>query len=1246
MYTLNDTKDFNDRPNNRYTFTYASNQDVDILEDKVEDVQGSNIPLEGGKIPSNYLPTNTVQTGTDGKISSEVLPTNVVTLGDDGLISSNQLPGFVDDVVEVESLPDSGETGKIYIVTSGENVNKQYRWSGSQFVELTSGNIVIGEVTGTAYDGGKGKNLESSLNNHVADTNVHVTTSEKELWNNKPDSTVLNDYALKTEIPDVSNFATTERVTEVEAKIPTDYVTSAELEEEINIVESQIPYDYLTTEDIEGVYALKTDIPTDYVNTSTFNTEIETVKNSIPTDVVTHTELTEVENKMPDVSGFATKTEVEEVASNIPTDFITHEELNNSISTLATTEALNTVESKIPTDYVTSSQLDEVEGKIPSVSSWALTDNEETIPAAKLPSFVDDIVEVNQLPETGESGKIYLLIEGDQTTQYRWSGTHFVRIDHDGLVIGTVTGTALDGKIGTDHINNSDIHVTITDKETWNNKIDESALEPYVLKTDLDSYVTKEEATEAHEDLELKITEIVGIPIRTGLNKKYTNEEIFTWFGVEDLPGIKSLFIKKRLALKYGIQLSGNPHYYNIPVQYAEFLDANTIHIIAIGLDTSNDAPSKYDITIKLNEELITETSNIKVDIIPLDTEVDLSEYALKTDIPDVSDFVDTATLTSTVSEINNSVDKKIETGTADFTTREEVQSELAKIEEKIPSIDGLASETYVDGKITEVEGKIPSLDGYAKTSDIPDVSNFITEDILISTIQAETASTEKKIETAVSGLATTIEVQSGLAEVEDKIPDISDLAKQSDSLSYNMGDFETLDAASLKAADHQFYNNPDRRILHFSVNNTDLGMILNVMGSMQDGYPYKSRQYLYYGNHIYTRYISRGASTGDVSYTQWIQNDNVTFAGKGVRSDLLFDLTPESTVEDVKAALTYPNGDGVLTEDDLEACTEKGMFLNDYTTGKPVMVGLHRIGPYYTFTLVENNIIKEIGIASDYTVQAAPNNAEYLRSDWNKLPVETKIPIWTSINGIKSSTTILGWFGCKTVGELRDKIKDSSLVSMLYLNSADMFYRIPIEFIELKNSDNQIHLVTVGVDMSDDSPTRYEITANLDGTIIENESNVKVVKEGLLPTATFNDYKKQMFGDIDVDKYTGNSAYSAQFLAKLEQSYIDDLGNPDNIDGKPYDSTTNKYVIGQPYLTWAYFDDTFTFHYDLYSKLHCGFFGDTLMSILGTSFTTNHMDGNKASAITSLETSADNNAIIEKINELISVLKERGVTL
>ena len=1029
MYTLNDTKDFNDRPNNRYTFTYASNQDVDVLEGKVEDVQGSNIPLEGGKIPSNYLPTNTVQTGTDGKISSEVLPTNVVTLGDDGLISSNQLPGFVDDVVEVENLPESGEAGKIYIVTSGENVNKQYRWSGSQFVELTSGNIVIGEVTGTAYDGGKGKNLESSLNNHVADTNVHVTASEKELWNNKLDSTALNDYALKTEIPDVSNFATTEQVSEVEAKIPTDYVTSAELEEEINIVESQIPNDYASEDELAAVEAKIPDIS----NLAT-KEELSNVENKIPdvSGFATKEEVSTVENKIPDVSNLATKTEVEEVASNIPTDFITQEELNNSISTLATTEALSTVEAKIPTDYVTNSQLDEVEGKIPSVSSWALTDNEETIPAAKLPSFVDDIVEVNQLPEAGESGKIYLLIEGEQTTQYRWSGTRFVRIDHDGLVIGTVTGTALDGKIGTDHINNSDIHVTITDKETWNNKLDSEDLEPYALKTDLDSYTTKEEATEAHEDLELKITEIVGIPIRTGLNKKYTNEQIFAWFGVEDLAGLKSLFVNKRLALKYGIQLSGNPCYYNIPVQYAEFLDANTIHIIAIGLDTSNDTPSKYDITINLNEELITETSNIKVDIIPLDAEVDLSEYALKTEIPDVSDFVDTATLTSTIAEINNSVDKKIETGTADFATREEVQTELAKTEEKIPDVSGFATKTELEAS-KEI---------------------YVLNDLR----QAAINNNSSEIITAI-------------------------------------GSWESLSAALNKNC--------------VLVDNTSTGTYTYIRYEVSPNPNVIYLGYYYYGE--------TKASMNSIS----LKNEDGTIEAQ-------VENIPLATVNDIP--------------DISEFVTEK--------------------------TLTS-------------TIQA------------ETAATDKKIEI--AVSGLATTTEVQS-----SLAEVEEKIPSvEGLASEVYV----------------------------------------------DGKITEVEGKIPSL-DGLLPTSTFDNYKKQMFGDIDIDKYTGNNAYSAQFLTKLEQSYIDDLGKPDNINGKPYDPTTNNYVIGQSYLTWAYFDDTFTFHYDLYGKLHGGFFGDTLMSVLGTSFTANHMNGDKASAITSLETSADNNAIIEKINELISVLKKRGVTL
>lgn len=66
-----------------------------------------------------------------------------------GLVPSAQLPAYVDDVIEVANfaaLPGTGETGKIYVTTDD---NKQFRWSGSAYIELvaspgTTDNVVEG----------------------------------------------------------------------------------------------------------------------------------------------------------------------------------------------------------------------------------------------------------------------------------------------------------------------------------------------------------------------------------------------------------------------------------------------------------------------------------------------------------------------------------------------------------------------------------------------------------------------------------------------------------------------------------------------------------------------------------------------------------------------------------------------------------------------------------------------------------------------------------------------------------------------------------------------------------------------------------------------------------------------------------------------------------------------------------------------------------------------------------------------
>ena len=60
----------------------------------------------------------------------------VAPLDSSGKVPAANLPGYVDDVIEAANfaaLPDSGETGKIYITLDN---NKTYRWSGSAYVEI------------------------------------------------------------------------------------------------------------------------------------------------------------------------------------------------------------------------------------------------------------------------------------------------------------------------------------------------------------------------------------------------------------------------------------------------------------------------------------------------------------------------------------------------------------------------------------------------------------------------------------------------------------------------------------------------------------------------------------------------------------------------------------------------------------------------------------------------------------------------------------------------------------------------------------------------------------------------------------------------------------------------------------------------------------------------------------------------------------------------------------------------------
>lgn len=71
-----------------------------------------------------------------------------------------------------------------------------------------------------------------------------------------------------------------------------------------------------------------------------------------------------------------------------------------------------------------------------------------TVPSTQLPSYVDDVLEYDNLaefPATGEAGKIYVALDTNKT--YRWSGSAYVTIGSD-LALGETSSTAYRGDRG------------------------------------------------------------------------------------------------------------------------------------------------------------------------------------------------------------------------------------------------------------------------------------------------------------------------------------------------------------------------------------------------------------------------------------------------------------------------------------------------------------------------------------------------------------------------------------------------------------------------------------------------------------------------------------------------------------------------------------------------------------------------------------------------------------------------------
>ena len=120
-------------------------------------VQDSGITITNGNGISGNPTILNSDRGSIAVANSRGVVNGVASLDSSGKVPVSQLPSYVDDVLEypnVAAFPVVGEAGKIYVVTSGVDINKQYRWSGTLYVKLSTGSQTLSQVLLTGNDGG------------------------------------------------------------------------------------------------------------------------------------------------------------------------------------------------------------------------------------------------------------------------------------------------------------------------------------------------------------------------------------------------------------------------------------------------------------------------------------------------------------------------------------------------------------------------------------------------------------------------------------------------------------------------------------------------------------------------------------------------------------------------------------------------------------------------------------------------------------------------------------------------------------------------------------------------------------------------------------------------------------------------------------------------------------------------------------------------------------------------------------
>lgn len=172
----------------RVDYVFKHLDDYPDLKKLIQDAataDGSKYILKTDKGAANGV----APLGVDSKVPAQYLPsyvddvvdyTNIITVNDVNAILNNntysnktyivtsnnatynnKIIDFGNNTSTNDWIIEDLVTDKLYINTSSGNV---YRWSGTTLAKIGPADLVLGETTGTAFDGGKGKVIQTKVN--------------------------------------------------------------------------------------------------------------------------------------------------------------------------------------------------------------------------------------------------------------------------------------------------------------------------------------------------------------------------------------------------------------------------------------------------------------------------------------------------------------------------------------------------------------------------------------------------------------------------------------------------------------------------------------------------------------------------------------------------------------------------------------------------------------------------------------------------------------------------------------------------------------------------------------------------------------------------------------------------------------------------------------------------------------------------------------------------------------------------